>query len=166
MLSMPLFTPAKEMITKDSCNRQQITDNRVGVSPYRRSRPCQRQCSQSSNSRKCHSGFTRKRRPHLIIFSPGIFACVAVHAATSLSSAPVAINSRSASASRPAAAKNWRHTQKRDQPARVTLRKVTLATSVGSAEGDRTCSAEKRTVNLACQRVFSLSGVGPVGQGI
>jgi len=63
--------------------------------PYRRSRPRQRQCSQSSNSRMCHSGFTRKRRPHLIIFSPGIFACVAIHAATSLSSAPVAINSRS-----------------------------------------------------------------------
>src|SRR5262249_37929606 len=64
--------------------------------------------SQSSKSSSRQSGFARKRRPQSAIFLCGAAAFWLIQAATSASFAPVAINSRKASASSPQAAKNFR----------------------------------------------------------
>ena len=67
-----------------------------------------RTCSQSSRSSSRHTGFARKRLVQSVIFSCLDAAFWLIQTATSASFAPVAMNSRNASASSPQAAKNLR----------------------------------------------------------
>jgi len=67
-----------------------------------------RTCSQSSKSSSRHSGFARKRLVQSVIFFCVDAPFWLIQIATSASFAPVAMNSRNASASSPQAAKNLR----------------------------------------------------------